>query len=106
MELLLGLVVLAILGVMAFGFFGLMFAGASLRAESKAKANAPATLDVAFDGRRRVIYKINGFAGLKFDDVVTGAEDRGYRLTGDSGADQFGNRTLIFGLAQPSERRT
>lgn len=101
MELLIGLVALVLVALVVFT---LVLLGASGRATAKAKANAPALLDEAFDGRPRATYKINGLAGLDYEDVITGAEDRGYRLTNDSGADRYGNRTMIF--TQSSERLT
>ena len=91
MGLLIGII---LFGIMAFGFFGLIFMAWAGSADDKAKQNAPDTLDRLFDGSRVDVSYTTGIGKLPFDDMVIGAKERGYDLTHQSGSPDA--ETLIF----------
>lgn len=62
--------------------------------QKKAEASAPEALDALFDGRPDVTF--NGhMRSMKFETVMAGAKERGYRLA-HQGGDTNGAFTLMF----------
>lgn len=89
------LIGVVILGVMAFGLIGMFGLFEMNRTEKHNIANAETTLDDTFDGRPDATFRITG-TSIPFATVVAGAGVRGYRLTHQSGTDQYGTQTLMF----------
>lgn len=83
-----------IAGICLAGWFAIYLIVHTSRESTKAKANAPAILDEAFDGSDDVVFKIN-MVSLPFEDVMLGAKQRGYRLASQS-KDTEHSQTLIF----------
>lgn len=81
-------------GLALFGFFGFGVLGLVGRNQKKAEQNAEQILDDAFDGRPDVTFTIN-MQTLKYDTVVLGAKQRGYKLTHQAD-NQYGPHTLVF----------
>lgn len=90
-------VVFVILGLMAFGFFGMIFMGMMSNADKKVQRNAEQILDETFDGRKKTaVYKVTSIGGtLKFEQVLAGAEKRGYELHAQN-QDSSSLTTLVF----------
>lgn len=91
------LAVLIVLGLVFAVIVVVVIFGGVLKTEStqaKAERNADALLDAEFDGRPDVVFKIN-MVGLKFETVVLGAKQRGYKLVSQA-ENQYGPSTLIF----------
>ncbi len=78
---------------MLFGFLMIMGLSSIAVSADKAKKAGPATLDAAFDGRPDVVFKVT-LTSVPFEDVVLGAQARGYDLSSQS--DTGGAQTLIF----------
>lgn len=85
-----------VLGLMAFGFFGFVFMGSMSNANKKVQQNAEQILDDTFDGKETAVYKVTSIGGtLKFEQVLAGAEQRGYRLHAQN-QDTEHLTTLVF----------
>ena len=90
-------VIFVILGLMAFGFFGFIFMGMMGSADRKVQRNAEQILDETFNGRKKTaVYKVTSIGGtLKFEQVLAGAEKRGYELHAQN-RDSDSLTTLVF----------
>lgn len=88
------LLVLVVGGLMVLGVFGAVLLGSVGKSQKKAEANADQILDAAFDGNPDVTFTLN-MATLKYDTVVSGAKQRGYRLVHQAD-NQYGPHTLMF----------
>jgi hypothetical protein len=88
------LVIFLLLALMALGLFGVFLLSATSMRQKKAERNAQHILDTTFDGRSDVTFKVN-MASLKYETVITGAKERGYKLTHQAD-NQYGPHTLIF----------
>lgn len=97
MELLIGL---AVLGVIAFGVFGLGFMGWINSSGAKTREQAAQMLDGLFDGSPNVTYRTHVRA-LPYETVVLGADERGYTLSHET--DERGVKVLIFKLTDRSK---
>lgn len=83
--------------LLGFGGIAWLVIGGAAKLEhdqKKAEQNADVTLDAAFDGRENVSFTINA-RSLKYDTVVIGAKERGYKLLHQA-ENQYGPHTLIF----------
>jgi len=87
-------IVFFILAAGAAGWFTIFVLMAGARAKKKARQNAPAILDKAFNGDGVVVFKIKS-ESPDFEDVVLGAQSRGYRMTRQTDTSEF-TKTLIF----------
>lgn len=100
MDLIVGLFVLALIGISLVGaFFLVAFIWAALT-KDKPDPRVPAELAKLFNGRSRVSYQMS-FGSLTYEQVVMGGIERGYTLTHDSG--DKGLQTLIFTLTDPTK---
>lgn len=88
------MVVLILLGLMMFGFFGFLVLAGVNRGQKKSEANAEQILDDAFDGTPHVTFKIN-MQTVKYETAIIGAQTRGYKLIHQAD-NQYGPHTLIF----------
>lgn len=88
------MIAIVIFGLMAFGAFGIWAILSTERKRKKAEANAPALLDDLFNGEETVSVTLN-FTTMKFDTVVVGAKERGYRLIGQA-SNQYGPSSAVF----------
>lgn len=88
------LVLFLLVGLALFGLFGFWLLGSTSRSQKKAENNSKQILDEAFDGRSDVTFKVN-MATLKYETVVMGAKERGYKLVHQA-ENQYGPHTLIF----------
>lgn len=88
------LLILVFAGLAIFGLFAFGVLGAVSRGQKRAESKAKPTLDAAFNGKPNVSFTIN-MQTLKFDDVVLGAKERGYRLAHQN-INQYGAGTLLF----------
>lgn len=79
---------------MAFGIFGFAMLFKIDRDQKKAEGNSDSALDALFDGRSDVTFK-GHMRSMKFETVVLGAKQRGYRLA-SQGGDTNGAFTLMF----------
>ena len=79
-------------GVVVFMVFGGLFAAES--DQKKAEKDSASILDAAFDGRSDVTFTIN-MRSLKYETVILGAKERGYKLTHQA-ENQYGPHTLMF----------
>lgn len=82
--------VLVIIGIFVFVVFG-----GVLKTESdqkKAESHAGVILDAAFDGRPNVTFNTS-MRSLKYETVILGAQERGYKLTHQANG-QYG--ALLF----------
>lgn len=93
--------VIVVLVVLVFGaFLGLLFwltVAASLlksKVRKKALAEAPATLDAAFDGREDVTFEVTDMT-LPMSKVIAGATERGYRVRTQIAATKTSS-TVVF----------
>ena len=89
------LLVLVVAVVVSFMFW-LALATSLLKskARKKALAEAPTTLDAAFDGRDDVTFEVSDMT-LPVNQVISGAAERGYRVKAQIAASKTGS-TLIF----------
>lgn len=88
------MVLLVLAGLALFGAFGFMLLGAVNRGQQKSEKDATQILDNAFDGRPDVTFTIN-MQTLKYETVVLGAKQRGYKLVHQA-ENKYGPHTLIF----------
>lgn len=90
------MLIVLIVGLMLFGFVGFIFIGMMDNADKKVQQNADKILDNTFDGSETATYKVVGFGGtLKFEQVLKGAEQRGYELHAQN-QDNENLTTLVF----------
>lgn len=88
-----GLAVIAVLG----GFIAAaLLVGAGLREGGKQRKNAPALLDEKFDGQRGTTTWTVQIGSLTEAEVIEGAAERGYRMTGSTQRGRSGPTTLAF----------
>lgn len=87
---------LVLLGVFVFFVFGGLFKVD--HDQKKAEANAKQILDATFDGRPDVTFTPH-MRTLKYETVVLGAKERGYKLTHQAG-NQYS--TLVFEKTDPT----
>ena len=72
-------------GLVAVFFLGLGgVAKASSDKTRRENENAPELLDKAFDGRDVATWRFTGGGGLTQEQVIEGAAERGYRMTGSA----------------------
>ena len=65
-------------------------------ADNAVQANPDKYLDDVFDGRNTAVYKVVNFGGtLKDEQVIEGAEKRGYELHSQNTDSSF-QKTLVF----------
>lgn len=88
------MIALLLLGLMAFGAFGIWILASTSRKQKKAEADAPALLDKTFDGSDTVTVAVN-MTTMKYETVVVGAKQRGYKLLSQAD-NKYGPRTLLF----------
>ena len=65
---------------MAFIVFGFFYLGVRKFSETKMQKNAEKILDQKFNGSETATYRVHGSGGLRFEQVLEGAEKRGYAL--------------------------
>jgi|SRR5699024_790292 len=65
------------------------------KADKKLQENAEKYLNDAFDGRETIVYEVADSGTLKFGQVVSGAEQRGYALHAQN-QDNASMTTLVF----------
>ena len=80
---------------MLFGFFGIVFFAIMGASDKHTQKNAQKILDETFDGSETAVYKVSGLGGLKFEQVLEGAEKRGYELHAQN-QDNSSLTTLVF----------
>jgi len=90
------MVMLILIGLALFGFFGLIFMGTMDSADKKVQRNAEQILDETFNGAETAVYKVATIGGtLKFEQVLAGAEQRGYALHAQNQEAKY-LTTLVF----------
>lgn len=72
-----------------------LYLGVRKYTEKKTQKNAEQVLDQTFNGTETATYRISAKGGLTFDQVLTGAEDRGYDLHAQN-KDTSKVSTLVF----------
>lgn len=88
-------IVLLVVVVLVIGVFWLVVIAGVFKVESdqnKAERNAVQILDTTFNGRPNVTFTPH-MRTLKYETVIIGAQERGYKLTHQTGS-QYG--PLIF----------
>ena len=65
---------------MAFIVLGFFYLGVRKISNTKMQKNAEQILDQRFNGSETATYRVHGSAGLRFEQVLEGAEKRGYSL--------------------------
>lgn len=65
---------------MAFIVFGFFYLGVRKFSESKTQKNAEHILNEKFNGSNTATYRLHSSGGLRFEQVLQGAEKRGYKL--------------------------
>lgn len=96
--------ILLLLLVLMIAGFGVLGWWVLLHAENRQEAaerNAESILDATFDGREDVSFTVN-LKTLKYETVVIGAKQRGYRLTSQEDT-EYGPRALVFEKITPAE---
>lgn len=91
------MVAVILIGLFVVAGFGWLVFGGVLkidRDQAKAERNASKILDETFDGRPDVTFTTH-MRTLKYETVVLGAKERGYRLVHQAD-NQYGPHTLIF----------
>ena len=91
---LIAIVLIGVLALAAFGVFGFWTLFKVEGDQKKAEANSSQTLDALFDGKPDVTFN-GGWRSMKYETVILGAKERGYRLANQSG-DAKKAYTLIF----------
>lgn len=86
------LFLLALLAVIAILIFRLAFKAAF---ERRTQKNADHLLDKKFNGSETATYKVSNNVGLRFEQVLAGAEKRGYKLHAQN-KDTEKLTTLVF----------
>lgn len=78
------IVILVIGGFLAIFILPGLIAGGLLVGEKggreKRRGRLPAKLDETFDGRMNVVYPVTMWEDALQEDIITGAQERGYRL--------------------------
>lgn len=82
---------IALFAVIAILIFRLIFKTVY---ERRTQKNAEQTLSSRFNGADTATYRVHRSGGLKFEQVVEGAEKRGYTLHAQN--DQRDQTTLVF----------
>lgn len=85
---------LLLLGVAAFGLLGIIVIGQANKGQKTAESQSEQILDATFDGRPDVTFTVN-MRTLKYETVVLGAKQRGYKLVHQAD-NNYGPHTLIF----------
>ena len=85
---------LILIALMAFIVFGFFYLGVRKFSETKMQKNAEQILDQKFNGSETATYKVHGSGGLRFEQVLEGAEKRGYALHAQN--EQNKMTTLVF----------
>jgi hypothetical protein len=98
MEILFGLVLLAVLAVSLLGFFGLTALGIGAAGAKKRAAEEPERIRQVFDGSETVVYTVT-MATPPPEKVVPMAGEHGYRLVSQSG--QGLGQTFVFQRVTP-----
>lgn len=88
------MIVLLLMGLAAFGLFGIILLTLVNKGQKNSEANAEMILDDAFDGSPDVTFKINK-QSIKYETAIIGAKNRGYKLVHQA-ENQYGPHTLIF----------
>lgn len=88
------IITVIVIGLMVFGAFAMILISSTGRAQKKAEADAPKTLDSTFDGSETVTVAVN-MSTMKYETVIVGAKERGYKLLSQAD-NQYGPHTLIF----------
>ena len=87
--------IVLVIGLMIFGVGGFVFFGLLNAEDKKTQKNADSILDKTFDGSDTATYKVSSVGGLQFDQVLEGAEKRGYDLHAQN-QDNPHLTTLVF----------
>lgn len=99
------ILVLVLFGLVVFGVGAFLVLGGVLKIErdqNKAEKDSARILDATFDGREDVTF-VAHMRTLKYETVILGAKERGYKLTHQSDG-QHGPMTLIFGKVAGNDK--
>ena len=99
MEVVFALVALAVLAVMALGFFGLVALGVGSFGAKKRREQEPERIREMFDGAPTVVYTVTATMPDP-KKVIPAAGEHGYRLVSQSG--QGLGQTFVFERVTPS----
>lgn len=85
-----------VIGGLIIGVIAYLFIRVIKKADNDVQSNPDKYLDQVFDGRETAVYKIINWGGtLKFEQVLSGAEKRGYDLHAQN-KDSDSMTTLVF----------
>ena len=71
---------LILIALMAFIVLGFFYLGVRKFSETKTQKNAEHILNEKFNGSGTATYRVHSSGGLRFEQVLQGAEKRGYKL--------------------------
>lgn len=66
--------------ILFIGFLFLLYTGIKAITERRIQGKAEQILDKKFDGSETATYRVDSTAGLRYEQVLLGAEKRGYVL--------------------------
>ena len=72
-----------------------LYLGIKKTAQKNTQKNSEQILNTTFNGTETATYRVSSVGGLKFDQVLTGAEQRGYTLHAQN-QDTSKTTTLVF----------
>ena len=99
MGILLIVVVFVFVGAIALALpLGIALLGREERMQKRSEEQAPELLDAAFDGDETVVLDVTA-RSMRYETVMRGAIERGYRLLNESADVSTHTRTLVFTLA-------
>lgn len=85
-----------VIGGLAIGVVVYLYARAIKKADNDVQADPDKYLDQVFDGRQTAVYKVITFGGtLKDEQVIEGAEKRGYELHSQN-MDTSMQKSMVF----------
>lgn len=90
--------------ILFIGFLVLLYTVVKALNERRIQSKAEQILDKKFDGTATVTYRVDATTGLRYDQVLLGAEQRGYALYSKN-QDTKNVTTLVFKKQPTLEER-
>jgi|SRR5699024_1583280 len=89
--------------ILFIGFLFLLYTGIKAITERRTQRKAEQILDKKFDGSETATYRVDATSGLRYEQVLLGAEKRGYVLYSKN-QDTKHLTTLVFKAARLEDR--